>query len=87
MNVKIKSFDVDMDVKQKGIELEVRTPNGDSQLGDCYVTMKGLVWCPGKTSKKNGIEIKWTDLISLMSSKDSLRRALDAIRQCQEITE
>jgi hypothetical protein len=27
MNVKIKSFDVSMDVKEKGIELEVRTPN------------------------------------------------------------
>lgn len=80
MNVKIKSFDVNMDVKKKGIELEVRTPNGDSQLGDCYVTMTSLIWCPGKTSKKNGIKIKWNDLINLMSSKDSLRRALDAIK-------
>ena len=80
MNVKIKSFDVNMDVKKKGIELEVRTPNGDSQLGDCYVTMTGLVWCPGKTNKKNGIKIDWNDLINLMSSKDSLKRALDAIK-------
>jgi len=80
MNVKIKSFDVNMDVKKKGIELEVRTPNGDSQLGDCYVTMTGLVWCPGRTNKKNGIEIKWSDLINLMSSKDSLKRAIDAVK-------
>jgi hypothetical protein len=81
MNVKIKSFDVSMDVKKKGIELEVRTPNGGSQLGDCYVTMTGLVWCPGKTNKKNGVEIKWPELIDLMSSKDSLKRALDAIKR------
>ncbi len=80
MNVKVKSFDVNMDVKKKGIELEVRTPSGDSQLGDCYVTMTGLVWCPGKTNKKNGIKIDWSDLINLMSSKDSLKRALDAIK-------
>jgi hypothetical protein len=80
MNVKIKSFDVSMDVKKKGIELEVRTPNGDKQLGDCYVTMTGLVWCPGKTNKKNGIKIDWNDLINLMSSKDSLKRALEATK-------
>lgn len=80
MNVKIKRFDVDMDVKKKGIELEVRTPNGQSQLGDCYVTMTGLIWCPGKTNKKNGIKIEWNDLISLMCSKDSLKRALDAAK-------
>jgi hypothetical protein len=80
MNVKIKSFDVNMDVKKKGIELEVRTPNGDSQLGDCYVTMTGLLWCQGKTNKKNGIKIEWNDLINLMSSKDSLKRALDALK-------
>ena len=80
MNVKIKSFDVNMDVKKKGIELEVRTPNGDSQLGDCYVTMTGLLWCQGKTNKKNGIKIEWSDLIKLMSSKDSLKQALDALK-------
>lgn len=80
MNVKIKSFDVDMDVKKKGIELEVRTPNGHSQLGDCYVTMTGLIWCPGRTNKKNGVKVEWNDLISLMSSKDSLKRALDAVK-------
>lgn len=80
MNVKIKSFDVSMDVKKKGIELEIRTPNGDSQLGDCYVTMTGLVWCQGRTNKKNGIKIEWSDLINLMSSKDSLKRALDTVK-------
>jgi len=80
VNVKIKSFDVSMDVKKKGIELEIRTPNGDSQLGDCYVTMTGLVWCQGRTNKKNGIKIEWSDLINLMSSRDSLKRALDTVK-------
>ena len=48
MNVKIKSFDVNMDVKKKGMELEVRTPNGDSQLGDCYVTHDGFGMVSGE---------------------------------------
>jgi hypothetical protein len=53
MKIKIKSFNVDMDVKQKAIEFEVRTPSGD-HLGDCYINMTGLVWCRGRTTKKHG---------------------------------
>ena len=44
MQVWIKSLEVEMQVKQKGIELEVRTKDGADQLGDCYATMTGLVW-------------------------------------------
>lgn len=80
MNVKVKKLDVDMDVKQKGIEFEVRTPNGESQLGDCYLTMTGLIWCPGKTSKKNGIMVRWQEFIDLLSSKDALKRAVKAAK-------
>jgi len=32
------------------------------------------------SNKENGIKTKWNDLITLMSSKDSLKRALDAIK-------
>jgi len=80
MNVKIKYFDVDVDVKQKGIEFGVRTPHGKSQLGDCYLTMTGLIWCPGKTCKNNGIQVKWQDFIDLLASKDSLKRAVKAAK-------
>jgi hypothetical protein len=79
MNVNIKSFDVKMDVKNKGIEFEVRSPDGKTQLGDCYLTKTGLIWCPGKTKKKNGIGIKWEEFISLMSDKDTLKLALSAV--------
>ncbi len=80
MNVKIKSFDVNVDVKKRGIEFEVRTPNGESQLGDCYITMTGLIWCPGKTGKKNGVKVNWNELIALLSSNKSLKRALNAVK-------
>lgn len=80
MKVKIKRF-VDVDVKNKGMEFEVRNPSGKKQLGDCYLTKKELKWCAGKTDEKNGIGITWEDFIALMSSKDTLKRALKAARQ------
>ncbi len=80
MNVKIKKFEIDMDVKTKGIEFEVRTPDGKTQRGDCYLTMTGLIWCSGKTSKKNGIKVTWDEFIDLLSSKDSLKRAVKAAK-------
>ena len=65
MKVSIKSFDVEMNVKSKGIEFEVRDPKG-KRLGDCYLTMTGLVWCKGKTAKENGKRISWQDFIATM---------------------
>jgi hypothetical protein len=76
MNVKIKNFDVDVDVKTNGIEFEVRTPDKKTQLGDCYLTMTGLIWCPGRTSKKNGVKVTWQEFMDLLSSKDTLKRAV-----------
>jgi hypothetical protein len=81
MNVKIKNFDVDVDVKTKGIEFEVRTPDGKSQLGDCYLTMTGLIWCPGRTSKQNGTRIQWQEFMDLLATKNSLKRALKAAKK------
>jgi len=80
VKVNIKSFDVKMDVKNKGIEFEVRSADGKTQLGDCYLTKTELIWCPGKKDKKNGIGIKWDEFINLMSNKDRLKRALNAVK-------
>jgi hypothetical protein len=80
MKVSIKSFDVSMEVKQSGIELEVRSPDGSEHRGDCYVTMTGLVWCQGRTSKANGVKIKWADLMTICESKEKLKAALKAAR-------
>jgi hypothetical protein len=76
MDVKIKSFDVNMDVKSNGIEFEVRKPNGGAQLGDCYLTMTGLVWCKGKTTKPKGIKISWDDLTAILASEDAKKAAV-----------
>lgn len=80
MEVRIKKLDINMFVKQRGIEFEVRTPNGLSQVGDCYLTMTGLVWCKGKTTKPKGIRISWDDLAVILDSSASRNAALKAAR-------
>ena len=67
MQVSIKSFDVKMDVKSNGIEFEVRDTKGE-RLGDCYLTMTGLIWCKGKTTKANGKKLSWNEFISMMET-------------------
>lgn len=80
MEVWIKSLEVDMQVKQKGIELEVRSADGKEQLGDCYATMTGLIWCKGKIKKENGVKIKWDDLKTICTSDDVLKAAIKAAK-------
>ena len=66
MKVRIKDMTVEMDVKTKGIEFEVRDNDGTFR-GDCYLTSTGIVWCEGKTSKKNGVKVDWNDFIDWMN--------------------
>ena len=80
MQVWIKSFKVNMEVKANGIEFEVRSADGKTQLGDCRLTMTGLVWCPGKVTKPNGIKVLWKDFLMIMKSKASLEAAIKAAK-------
>ncbi len=80
MKVWIKSFDVEMQVKSNGIELEVRSTDDEQQLGDCYATMTGLIWCEGKTDKKNGVKVSWPDFIAICKTKKTLKAALKAAK-------
>jgi hypothetical protein len=80
MQVKIKKFVVDMNVKANGIEFEVRTPDGSTQIGDCFLTMTGLVWCKGRKGRKNGINISWEDFMEIMKSKEAKKAALKAAK-------
>ena len=81
MKVHIKQFDVSMLVKSKGIELEVRKPDGTSHVGDCYVTMTGLIWCKGKMAKKNGIKISWDDLAAVLDSAATKKAGVTAAKE------
>jgi len=65
MKVSVKEFSVDLDIKSKGIELEVRDPQG-KHIGDLVVTNTKLVWCKGRISVKNGKAISWKDFQEFM---------------------
>ena len=69
-----------MMVKQKGIEFEVRKPDDSEQIGDCYMTMTGLVWCKGKTSKQKGVKISWDEFIEIMKPEGSKKAALKSAK-------
>lgn len=80
MKVWIKSFDVGMGVKSKGVEFEVRSADDKDQLGDCYLTMTGLIWSKGKISKEKGTKVSWNDFITICESEASLKAAIKAAK-------
>jgi len=65
MQVKIKQFEIEMEIKNKGIEIDV-SDNAAKHLGDLYVTGTRLVWCKGRTSQKHGKKINWSKFIEMM---------------------
>lgn len=68
MNVTIKQFHVNMEVKNRGIELEIRNNSGDF-LGDLVITKTNLIWCEGRTKRENGKPISWDDFRALMMNR------------------
>jgi hypothetical protein len=83
MQVSIKKFDIDMPVKANGMELGVRSKDGKQQLGDCYVTMVGLIWCKGQIIRENGIKLAWEDIIEICKSKETVQAAVKAAKEVQ----
>ena len=67
MKVSVKNFAVTMEIKTKGIELDVYDNSGH-HLGDLVVTKTRLVWCKGRTSVRHGKPIAWTRFIEYMES-------------------
>jgi hypothetical protein len=68
VNVSIKDFDVAMEVKNNGIEFDVADTAGD-HIGDLIVTKTKLIWCQGKTGRKNGKKVKWSEFIAFMEGQ------------------
>lgn len=65
MNVGIKQFNVDMEIRTRGVELEVRQPN-NAHIGDLIVTKTQLIWCHGRTPRRNGRGKTWEQFIAWM---------------------
>jgi len=68
MKVSIKNISVAMEIKNKGVEFEVRD-NQDKFLGDFHITKSEIVWCKGKTDKENGKKFRWAKFIEMMENK------------------
>lgn len=68
MKVSIKSFHVNMDVKNKGIEFDIYN-NDDTHRGDVILTKTGLIWCEGRTRRENGVSVSWDDFIEWMNEE------------------
>ncbi|HTJ48465.1 MAG TPA: hypothetical protein VL443_03345 [Cyclobacteriaceae bacterium] len=62
MNVKIKDFNVDMILKNKGMELDI-CDGDNTHLGDMVINKAGIEWCKGKTHAGGGKKIKWKQFI------------------------
>lgn len=69
MDVSIKKFNVNMDVKNKGIEFSVDTPNGGGHRGDLIVTKARLEWCNGQVQAGNGKQVTWDQFIAWMNAQ------------------
>ena len=66
MQVRIKKFDVAMEIKYNGIEIDVSDPQGH-HLGDLVITKTKLIWCQGRTRRRHGKAVTWAKFIEYMS--------------------
>ena len=66
MKVFIKEFGLDLEVKTKGMRLDVYKPDGKTRLGDVQITKTGLTWCNGK--EHTGPKATWAEFIAWMNS-------------------
>ena len=68
MKANIKKLDVEMELKNKGMEIEVRDTN-DEFKGDLVISKSGVIWCKGKVQRKNGVKKSWDELIALFDNE------------------
>lgn len=68
MKVWIKNLNVEMEVKNSGVELEVYATDGTFR-GDLVLTKAAVIWCNGKTKRENGKKLSWDKFIELMNEQ------------------
>ena len=66
MKVYIQEFGLDLEVKTKGVKLEVYRPDNKKRLGDIQITKTGLTWFNGK--EHTGPKVSWEDFIKWMNN-------------------
>lgn len=66
MKLSIKDLSISMELKNRGIEIEVRDTK-DCFLGDLIINKAGMVWCKGKQQKQNGAKKSWNEIIDFFT--------------------
>ena len=67
MIVSVKELNTTMELKNKGMELEIRDTNNEF-LGDLVIGKGGITWCKVNTTPKNGVKKSWEEVIAFFGS-------------------
>ncbi len=65
----VETADRGIEVKNKGVEINVRQLSGDSHIGSLIIRKSGLEWCGGKTRPGNGEKASWDEFIGYMKQE------------------
>ena len=58
IRVKIKEIKADIELKNNGMEIEVRDEKEDgARLGDIIIARAGITWCKGKVGAANDVKL------------------------------
>jgi hypothetical protein len=68
MKVTVKDLAATIELKNNGIEFEVRDNDG-RHVGDLVITKAKVIWCKGKTDRKNGHALSFDKFIQLMEQR------------------
>lgn len=69
MKLRIKEIKADIELKNNGMEIEVREEKEDgARLGDIIIARAGITWCKGKVGAANGIKLSWKEFIAAVET-------------------
>jgi hypothetical protein len=69
LRINIKKFAVAMELKNTGMELEVRDTQNNF-LGDLCIKRSGVEWCAGRKKAGHGVLINWDEFINLFKPEE-----------------
>lgn len=75
MQVKVKDLSAEIELKNKGMELEIRDNDGIF-LGDLVITRASIIWCEGKTGRDRGIKVSMTKFLDMMRGEAPAKKAV-----------
>lgn len=67
MKIGIKDLDAAIELKNNGMEVEVRDPDGTFR-GDLVITKSSVIWCKGRTTRAKGVKFSWNQFIDAAES-------------------